>query len=399
MNDQSLGSNRDYAAIIRHKPCPVCGSHNTAEVMSFSTPRLCNVLFENTADAIAADIGSVAISYCRNCTHVFNAAFEETSVRYTTHYDSSLEHSPRFSAFVEDLAKRLVDSYPLAGKTVVEIGCGKGDFLNRLCALSGARGIGFDTSYDESSGPKTTGVSFVRDYFGDSYSDVCPDLLVCRHVLEHVEHPVAFLRCLREHPGVGPDTFGYFEVPNALYTLRDHGIWDLIYEHASYFTMKSLCAAFELAGYEVCDAGTAFGEQYLFVHVRARPAPVVASFADVAAMESLIASFSDAYREKIARWINHFAALDPAEIAVWGAGSKGITFVNAIPGAGRIGALVDLNPNKQGRFAPRYGTPVVSPDHLRASGTKMIVVVNPIYADEIAQMATAVSSRAELMLA
>lgn len=384
---------------VGRRPCPVCGGNDLAQVVAFSTPRLCNVLFENREDAFAADIGLVTVCCCRDCDHLFNSTFEEESVRYTPQYDSSLEHSPRFAAFGEDLVARLNKAYSLAGKTIVEIGCGKGRFLKRICALSRARGIGFDASYEDSLSPAFSNVTFVRDYFGERYPDVRPDLVVCRHVLEHIERPVAFLRSLRAHPGVGPDTHFYFEVPNALYTLRDLGIWDFIYEHASYFTMKSLCAAFRLAGYEVRDAGASFGEQYLFVQARAAPGAAVAISADLDAAESLVASFSEIYRAKIARWSDRLAAQYPAETVIWGAGSKGITFVNAVAGGGKISALVDLNPNKQGRFAPRYGTPVVSPGNLREQQVKTIVVMNPIYADEIARAAAAVAPRAELILA
>ncbi len=379
--------------------CPVCSGNDLAPLVSFSTPRLCNFLFPTKEEAVAADIGFVSISYCRDCTHTFNNSFEEGSIAYAPHYDSSLEHSPRFAAFAEDLAIQLNNTYSLAGKTVVEIGCGKGDFLKRLCALSKAKGIGFDTSYEERGAKRSENITFVCDYFDERYCDIRPDFIVCRHVLEHIENPVAFLQGLRAHPGVGPHTCLYFEVPNALYTLRDHGIWDLIYEHASYFTLESLRTAFQLAGFDVLRVGASFSEQYLFVEARAKPPDRLETLDNSAATESLIASFAEMYRARIARWADRLAAEDPAKVVVWGAGSKGITFVNAVPGGGQIGAFVDVNPHKQGRFAPRYGTLVISPNTLKARGTKLVVIMNPIYSDEIARAAAAVAPLAEIMLA
>jgi hypothetical protein len=112
------------------------------------------------------------------------------------------------------------------------------------------------------------GVRFVNDWFSNAYADVRPDLVLCRHVLEHIAEPVAFLRTLRTHPSVSPATVFYFEVPNALYTLRDMGIWDIIYEHVSYFTPDSLCTAFNVAGFEVLDVGALFGDQYLYIEAK-----------------------------------------------------------------------------------------------------------------------------------
>ena len=68
------------------------------------------------------------------------------------------------------------------------------------------------------------GVEFINDWFSDAYPDVKPDFVSCRHVLEHIASPIAFLQGLRSHPGVEPSTVFYIEVPNALYTLRDMGI-------------------------------------------------------------------------------------------------------------------------------------------------------------------------------
>lgn len=398
MDDKSQGSEQFGGGTTGQSVCPVCGGHDVSTILTFSTPRLCNVLFAEKADAVASDFGRVTLAFCRECTHTFNSTFASGNVSYSPQYDSSLEHSPRFICFSEELARRLDKSYSLSGKTIVEIGCGKGDFLKRLCALSGAQGVGFDTSFDDGRGPAVPGVTFVRDYFRDAYSDLSPDLLICRHVLEHIEEPVAFLRSLSNHPAVNSGTCIYCEVPNSIYTLRYFGIWDLIYEHASYFTMTSLCRAFQTAGFEILDAGTSFGEQYLFVEARVNGSSVSAPSTDGAGVSSLAASFADVYRARIARW-SHYIARNPSEIVVWGAGSKGITFINAVPGGRDLGALVDVNPNKQGRFAPNHGTPVISPRELNDRQTRSIIVVNPIYADEIARMAAAVAPTAELVLA
>ena len=115
-------------------------------------------------------------------THVFNASFEENRIGYTQSYENSLHFSPRFVAFVETLAERLSRTYALSGKTIVDTGCGKGDFLKRLSLISGAQGIGFDKSFEDNRGEAVPGVRFINDWFGDSYADLRPDLVVCRQV-------------------------------------------------------------------------------------------------------------------------------------------------------------------------------------------------------------------------
>jgi SAM-dependent methyltransferase len=381
--------------------CPVCGARDlVASVVLDGVPTLCNALSADQASARDAARGTFAVTFCRECGHLFNAAFDESRIDYTQDYENSLHFSPRFVAFVDKLTERLSRTYPLAGRTVVDIGCGKGDFLRRLCGRSGATGIGFDKSFEADRARDTPGVTFVNDWFGADYPDVRPDFVACRQVLEHIADPSGFVRALGAHPGVSPETVFYFEVPNALYTLRDLGIWDLIYEHANYFTPPSLRRCFEAAGFEVLDTGPSFGGQYLFVEARRRPgAGPCGRSGDVADIEGLVRGFERAFQEKVARWQELLTEFDPAETVVWGSGSKGITFVNVVPSGDRIRAMVDVNLHKQGRFVPGTGTPVLAPEALRGAALRTIVVMNPLYRDEIAHAAAALGLTAEVVVA
>lgn len=393
-----------FASLIYHGKtrvdCPVCSGRDLLSSVTFEAlPALCSVLHSDAESSREVGAGRFSTTFCRSCGHVFNATFEEDRIGYTQSYDSSLEFSPRFAAFEEVLAERLNATYALDGKTIVDIGCGKGSFLKRLCAMSGANGIGFDKSFEETRGEAVLGVRFVNDWFQDAYADVQPDFVSCRHVIEHIAEPVAFLRALRAHPGIQPKTVFYFEAPNALYTLRDLGIWDLIYEHVSYFTPSSLRKAFEAAGFEVLDTGTSFGEQYLYIEAKPgfNHSPALSS--ETGKIESLVRDFDNAYRDKIKRWQHYLATHDPGKIVVWGAGAKGVTFVNVVPGADRIGALVDVNPHKHGRFAPRTGTPVRAPEALRGQPIESIIIMNPLYRDEIAGAVAALGLTSEIIVA
>jgi C-methyltransferase C-terminal domain len=136
--------------------------------------------------------------------------------------------------------------------------------------------------------------------------------------------------------------------------------------------------------FDVLDAGTAFGDQYLYIEARPGAGGPPRLSAENGEIESLVRDFDIAYREKIKRWRHYLAARDPGRIVVWGAGAKGVTFVNVVPGAERIGALVELNPHKHSRFAPRTGTPIRAPEALRGQPVESVVIMNPLYHDEIA---------------
>jgi hypothetical protein len=70
-------------------------------------------------------------------------------------------------------------------------------------------------------------------------------------------------------------------------------------------------------------------------------------------------------------------------VVVWGAGSKGVTFLNTFKDQNLIEYAVDINPRKQGMYIPGTGQKIVSPFFLSEYQPSVIIVMNPIYQDEI----------------
>jgi hypothetical protein len=71
---------------------------------------------------------------------------------------------------------------------------------------------------------------------------------------------------------------------------------------------------------------------------------------------------------------------------VWGAGSKGITFLNVLKSENVIEFVIDVNPHKHGLYVPGTGQQVVAPDMLTDIQPDVVIVMNPIYLDEINKM-------------
>jgi 2-polyprenyl-3-methyl-5-hydroxy-6-metoxy-1,4-benzoquinol methylase len=379
--------------------CLVCGQNGLIPSVSISAaPALCNALHPTPEAARAAPIGRIELMYCPSCRHTFNAAYEDAAIEYSSAYENSLHYSERFVQFVDELASRLATTYALKGKTIVDVGCGKGEFLARLCSASGAAGVGFDKSFESARCDVPAGVRFVSDWFDQRYSDVRADMVTCRHVLEHIADPVRFLRNLRCHPAIKRGSVMYVEVPNALYSFRDLGIWDLIYEHVSYFTPTSLCHALNAAGFDILDCGTSFGEQ--FAYVEASPGRgSCTSIPPGPEIERLVHAFAAAYTKKVDHWRDYVGSGALGSSVVWGAGSKGVMFVNATVRQGGICALVDANPHKHGRFVPGTGTPVVAPGSLAKAKLRSIIVMNPLYEREISRAAAALEFDGEVVVA
>src|SRR6516164_5583441 len=248
--------------------CLICGEKSLEPLISIpGVPTLCNRLCASETEAWNAPRGDVSLSYCPDCGHIVNSAFDQARVNYDGRFENTLSFSPRYRQYAEATADRVINGYGLNGKRIVEIGCGSGDFLRLLCG-PGNRGEGYDPSQPNSRSAAGRG-SF--EIIGRNFAvedALGADFVCCRHVLEHLPEPMDLLRQLRESMAIRPDAVVFFEVPNALFTLDRLGIWDIIHEHVSYFVPSSLVRAFDGAGFSVCCAESAFDEQYLWLEAR-----------------------------------------------------------------------------------------------------------------------------------
>ena len=386
--------------------CIACGEAGGRPFLEIPrSPVHCNVLWPTRDAALAAPRGAIALAFCGSCGHVWNHTFDPQLMEYTQAYENSLHFSPGFQKFAGELADRLIARYGLRGKDIIDIGCGKGDFLKLICARGDNRGVGFDPSYvpDPSDDDAGSRVRFVREFYSESHASTATDLVSCRHVLEHVARPGEFVRSVRRSIGDRPHTGVYFEVPNVLYTLRDMGIWDIIYEHCSYFSARSLSLLFAAAGFDVAAAGESFGGQYLSLDaLPARKAGSTgAGMTDLREMERLVTAFSAGYLRKLELWRDHLRRIrnEGRRAVVWGGGSKGVTFLNALNARDEVEMMVDINPRKQGMFVPVTGQMIVGPEKLRSQRPDSIIIMNPLYREEIRSAAEGLGITAEYLLA
>ncbi|MGA9120176.1 MAG: class I SAM-dependent methyltransferase [Bacteroidota bacterium] len=351
-------------------------------------PVHCNVLWQTAEKALAAPRGDLRLGFCSSCGHVYNMAFDPALMEYTQSYENSLHFSPRFQAYAKALADRLISTYAITGKDVIDIGCGKGDFLAMLCLQGENRGVGFDPSYvpEYMEANAAARMEIVRDFYSPRYTKYSADLLTCRHVLEHIQAPRDFVRNVRDAVGDRTQSIVFFEVPNVLYTLRDLGIWDLIYEHCSYFSRWSLARVFSEERFQVIAEEELYESQFLGIDLK--PVPETrrpSSPVQLGSMPEEVNSFARHYQQKVQHWQKVFSQLKEKgkRAAVWGGGSKGTMFLNTLKPGESVACMVDINPRKQGMFVAGTGYPVVGPDRLAGMDLDTIIVMNPIYREEI----------------
>jgi SAM-dependent methyltransferase len=375
-------------------PCPSC---DRRELQEFA--RVENVPVHNslvlTDQRAAHDFprGDVATAFCGHCGFVTNPLFDLRKIHYYEEYEDQQSFSPTFNAFARTLAADLVERYNLRGKTVLEIGCGKGDFLALLCEFGAEKGIGIDPTAraDRLTGPGSDRVRFINELYSEKHGDHNADFICCRHTLEHIPDTAAFLRTVRRAIGDRKTPF-FLEVPDVLRVLQECAYWDVYYEHCSYFTPGSLIRLFRSCGFEVTDCRLGFGDQYILLEAmpiavpEEKPRPL-ATEEPVSAIREAAAGYEDALKRSLTHWRSWFAERRAAgeRVAVWGSGSKCVSFLTTI-GLDKVDYVVDINPHRHGKYILGSGLEISSPEVLGAAKPDHVLIMNPVYLNEIREM-------------
>ncbi len=368
--------------------CPAClGTDTVAFHHERSIPTNSCLLLEDRSAAEGYPTGDMDLCFCRTCGFVFNAAFDVALSEYSARYEETQGFSEKFNEFARELAQRWVDQYDLEGRTVLEIGCGKGEFLEMMCEAGVGRGIGIDPSAHPER--RTTAaaqrIEWITDFYSEEYSHLQADAVVCRHTLEHIAPVREFMEMVRRSIGDRLDTIVLFELPDVRRVLEEVAFWDVYYEHCSYFSAGSLVRLFRSTGFEVLNASLDYEDQYLLIEARPSadtPAPgdPLPIEDDMGPMAAAVEHFSKAYTEQIDHWRTELGERDRS--VIWGGGSKGVAFLTALAD-GRIEYAVDINPHKHGMFMAGTGQEIVDPDLLREYDPELVIVMNPVYVDEI----------------
>lgn len=248
--------------MIQKNCCHVCESHNVKRFISHQdVPVHQNFLINDQKLAIGITRGDLDLAVCEECGFVFNQSFDLSKLSYGMNYDNTQDYSPSFNTYVSNLARSLVFDKNVKNCSIVEVGCGKGSFLRKLVEVKEGenKGHGFDPSYVGLESDLDGRLKFEKRFYDQKCADIHADVIVCRHVIEHVPDPLNLLRTIRQALIHSPQARVFFETPSVEYILRNQVIWDFFYEHCSYFTAQSLTTAFETSGVHVDNVSHIFG--------------------------------------------------------------------------------------------------------------------------------------------
>lgn len=321
-----------------------------------------NRMYDTEISAINCPRGDIILVEDLQTGLVYNSAFRPELMTYDESYQNEQAVSRTFQKHLEQISR--IIELSIGRKQLVEVGCGKGFFLEDLLRKEFDI-TGYDPAY-EGSNPNVR-----RHPFKPGVSSHAEGLIL-RHVLEHIQNPFDFLMQLKEANG-GHGRI-YIEVP-CFDWICEHRAWfDIFYEHVNYFRESDFSRMFG----NIIASGKLFGGQYIYV------------VAELASLRQPEYSPADAVSFPV-NFASEIAELPPADqthAAIWGGASKGVIFALMKARAGQPPEMViDINPAKQGKYLPATGLLVSSPEALtQLPAGSTIYVMNSNYLDEIRQM-------------
>lgn len=350
------------------RDCPLCDSQNNTLVFTAKNlPIFQNIVYSSQAQAKSAASGNIMLVMCDGCGFVFNSIFDPNDLQFNKHYENEQGHSSYYRNYLSSIIE-LFKQYSFENKKVIEIGCGKGFFLEQL-AQSGFEVAGFDPAY-EGDNP-----NIVKDYFDHRYSNLSANVIVLRHILAHLQNPLEFLHTIGE--AVNYNAKVYIEVASLDGILKQGAFWDIYYEHCNYFTSTTLGGMFNKS-----QQGVLFGGQCQYL---------IADFKDLRKKNQNIIN-NQVYQRQFLELNQHINRCREIltlkkNIVLWGASGKGVSFANLVDSnIELISCLVDINPKKQQHYIGQTAHKIISPAELKDWKVRDILVMNDNYLNEIKEM-------------
>jgi hypothetical protein len=374
---------------LRHDSprCPICESCAIIEFLNRDlVPVHQHLLHSDTESASAILRGKLAMRLCQDCGFGFNAAFEPELLDYGIQYDNTQTHSEGFNIYLDDLVRDLIENHGIRNARVVEVGCGKGTFLKKLISYPGANntGFGFDPTYRGPEIDLAGRVQFFQRFYDQTATSIPADVVVCRHVIEHVQFPLELLHAVRSACINASGAKVFFETPCLEWILRNQVVWDLFYEHCSLFTAFSLTLALTSAGFTGISVKHVFGGQYLWSEGIVGGIDVT-RYGSPEDVVTLAQTFNNQEPQLVSDWYDQLRQYrSQGRVAIWGAGAKGVTYCNLVdPDQQLLSCVVDENPLKQGKHIAGTGHKIVAPEELGPLEVATVLVLNPNYLSEV----------------
>ena len=336
---------------MKENKCPICSSQLEDFKIFDKIPSSSAQLYTNKDKVV--NYNEQVVGVCANCNHITNYNLD-TEV----YEDSDYITKKSVSSTMSNNLKDIISFIDIKDSSVLEIGSGSGEVANHF-ANNGNKVTTIDPciqSYDNLN------INHHQGFLDDTFEGGPYDLIIARHVLEHVKDPVALLKLCASKLN---DGYLYIEVPNMETTIHEHRLADFFNDHAQHFSPNSLATAGSLAGLEVVKTKSILNAAHHGV--------LFQKISNLDVVGHLAKS-----KEKI----NSIVSELTTGFTVYGAGAHAATFVGSLDDSTKnnLVTVIDKDTNKTGKYLPGTSVPISLPAPIN---TDILVNSSVLYKNEI----------------
>lgn len=265
-----------------------------------------------------------------------------------------------------------VDKYSLLGKKVIEIGCGKGEFL-QLMKDAGTDAYGIEYSDDSVQFCRDQGLQVEKDYILYAHDLLKNQPFDCFFILNFFEHLPDLNSTLQAlHNNLTDEGIGIIEVPNFDMIIQENLFSEFINDHLYYFTEDTLRAVLSRHGFEVIETSQVWHNYIISMVIRKKQSLDLSSFKD--------------HQEKVTKELqDYISRYEAGSVAIYGAGHQALAVISLAKLGDSIKYVLDDAPFKQGKYTPATHIPIVSSEMLRKDPPHAIIIMAASYSDEVAR--------------
>lgn len=357
----------------RQSTCPACGHHVAVPFMDHEIQPLATLAWPQSQGE-AQQMPRLPLTFvrCVGCGHVYNGEFDYAQVPYSDKPNLMFNKGTIWSAHLAWVCRILLEHLP-DEPVVVEIGCGDGHLLR---GLAQARPAGRYVGFDPNTLMDTTGGSFeaVALLFDPAkhLTQYEPDMIVSRHVLEHLVNPLGFLQSLAFAASqAGHETRLFIEVPCIDRVFETGRTVDFYYEHNSHFTTSSFTRMLQRGASDVESIVHSYNKEVICGIARLGHNREGINHAGAAQL------FRRNARRALVRIGQQLDELHHSGrcVAIWGGTGKAAAFMNHYGvDTDRFPLVVDSDLDKVGTFVPGTGQKVRFRDDLKHHHPDVILI-------------------------
>ncbi|MBM3572019.1 MAG: methyltransferase domain-containing protein [Alphaproteobacteria bacterium] len=363
----------DLPHLLRSATCPACGHHVAVPFLTSAPQPLATLAWpESAAEAAALPRLKLDFVRCVDCGHVFNAAFDYAVVPYRSKPNRMFNRGSGWSKHLDRVRALILRRLPRR-PVVVEIGHGDGGFLEGLGASRpSGRYFGFDPHGRQGSTRRN--VTFRRELFlaDQQFPALRPDLIITRHVLEHLTNPLGFIQALSfAATWLKRGAMVYLEVPCVDRAVATGRTADFYYEHNSQFTTLSFRRMLSRSGADIDYIGHGYDGEVVFGFVKLGGSARQKALAGEARRYDAGAMRAQA---TIADQLDDLARAK-RRVAVWGGTGKSAAFMHRYAvDARRFPIVIDSDQGKVGTFVPGTGQAIRHATWLKTHPIDVVII-------------------------